>query len=95
MAAGTTYKIDSRWMDLESEAVAFGSRTVQVAYATTAPANAIFKSEFDQRHPHENALSALVAAAGMGLLVAFIGTLALVGPALWLRRARFDVIRSK
>ena len=38
-AAGSTYKIDSHWMDTEAEAVAFGSGPVQIAYAATAPAD--------------------------------------------------------
>ena len=85
--AGTPYKIDSHWMDTEAQAVAFGSTPVQIAYATTAPADGIFKSEFDKRDPKEGMMSALTTAAGLGLLGAFIGTLALLGQFPWLRRS--------
>jgi len=86
-AAGSTYKIDSHWMDTQAEALAFGSGPVQIAFATTAPADGIFKREFDQRDPKEGIMSALITAAGLGLLGAFLGTLALLWQLPWLRRS--------
>lgn len=85
--AGTMYKIDSEWMDTEAEAVALGSKPVQIAYATTAPAEGVFKSEFDRRDPNEGIASALTTAAGLALLGAIIGTLALLWQFPWLRRS--------
>ena len=83
--AGTSYKLNSDWLDTEAEAMA--ATPAQVAYATTAPADAMFKSEFDQRDPDESYAGALLKSAGLGLLVALIGTLALMWKFPWLRRA--------
>ena len=84
--AGTTYKLDTEWLDTVAEAEALAGTAVQIAYATTAPAHGVFKSDFDKRDPKEGIASALVSAAGFGLLGAIIGTLALLWQFPWLRR---------
>jgi hypothetical protein len=76
--AGTDYKIDTHWMSSESEAVAMADTPVQVAYAATAPAEAIFKSEFDKRDPHESMAGAIGGAAGIGFLLSIFLTLVLI-----------------
>ncbi len=73
--SGTTYKLDTDWMDTLPEAEAMFATPVQVAYATTAPAEGIFKSEYDARDPDEGIFGALLKALGLGLGVALVGTL--------------------
>ncbi len=76
--AGTTYKIDTSWMNSVAEAEAMAATPVQIAYATTAPADGIFKSDFDKRDPTESTAGALGNAAEFGLIGALILTLLLV-----------------
>lgn len=85
--AGATYKIDSAWLKTEAEAEALANAPVQVAYATTAPADGVFKSEFDQRDPNESIPGALAKACGLGFLLAIVGTLLLIWKYPVLRRA--------
>lgn len=85
--AGTTYKIDTPWMDTAAEAEALIETPVQVAYATTAPADGVFKSDFDKRDPKEGIPSALATAGGFGLIASLLITLFLAWKFPWLRRA--------
>jgi hypothetical protein len=85
--AGTTYKIDSGWMNSVAEAEALAATPVQLAYAPAAPADAVFKSEFDKRDAKEGVVDVLGKAAGLGLLLAFVGTLFLIWKFPVLRRA--------
>ncbi len=85
--AGTTYKIDSDWMSTVAEAEALAATPVQIAYATTAPADAVFKSDFDKRDAGEGVSSVLGKAAGLGFLLAIVGTLLLIWKFPVLRRA--------
>lgn len=87
MAAGTSYKIESEYFDTLAEAEAMAAAPVQIAYATTAPADGIFKTEFDARDPKEGTTSALVEAGGIGLVIAIIGTIVLLWQFPWFRRA--------
>jgi hypothetical protein len=85
--AGTTYKIDSGWMNSVAEAEALAATPVQLAYAPTAPADAVFKSDFDKRDAHEGMVDVLGKAAGLGLLLGLVGTLLLIWKFPVLRRA--------
>lgn len=87
VAAGNSYKIDSEYVDTLAEAETMAGAPVQIAYATTAPADGVFKTEFDQRDPTEGTASALVEAGGIGLVIAIIGTIALLWQFPWFRRA--------
>ena len=77
-AGGTTYKLDTDWMDTKEAAMAMADTPVQIAYATATPGDAVFKSEFDARDPNEGIMSALLKAAGIALLAAFGITLVLL-----------------
>ena len=87
MAAGTSYKIESDYFDTLAEAEAMAAAPVQIAYAKTAPAEGVFKSEFDKRDPGEGTTSALVEAGGIGLVIAILGTIVLLWQFPWFRRA--------
>ena len=76
--AGTTYKIDTDWKNTVAEAEAMAATPVQIAYATTAPADGVFKTDFDKRDPNESTAGALASAALFGLFGAIIGTLILL-----------------
>ena len=84
---GTTYKIDSDWMSTVAEAEALAATPVQIAYATTAPADAVFKSDFDKRDVNEGVTGVIGKAAGLGFLLAIVGTLFLIWKFPVLRRA--------
>lgn len=85
--AGTTYPMDTPFMDTEAEALAMAAAPVEIAYAANAPAMAEFKSDFDKRDPNAGMGGALLTAAGLGLLGAIIGTLVLMWKFPWFRRA--------
>ena len=87
VVAGTTYKIDSDWKSSIAEAEALAASPVQVAYAPTAPADAVFKSDFDNRDKNEGMTDVLGKAAGLGFLLAIVGTLFLIWKFPVLRRA--------
>jgi hypothetical protein len=76
--AGTTYKIDSGWMNSVAEAEAL---------AASAPADGVFKTEFDGRDAGEGMMDVLGKALGLGFLLAIVGTLFLVWKFPALRRA--------
>lgn len=84
--AGTSYKKDTDWMDTVAEAEALAATPVQIAYATSKPADGVFKSDYDKRDPNEGMMSALLSAAGFGLLGGIVGTLILLWQFPWLRR---------
>lgn len=66
---------------------ALAASPVQIACATTAPADAVFKSGFDQRDAAEGVSAIVGKAAGLGFLLAIVGTLFLVWKFPVLRRA--------
>jgi hypothetical protein len=76
--AGTTYKIDSDWMSTVAEAEALAATPVQIAYAASAPADGVFKSDFDKRDVTESVPGAVSKAAGLGFLLAIFATLFLI-----------------
>lgn len=76
--AGATYKIDSDWMDTVAQAEALAASPVEIAYAASAPADGVFKSEFDKRDVTEGVTGAVGKAAGLGFLVAIFATLFLI-----------------
>lgn len=82
---GANFTIDTDWFDTVEEAEKMAASPVQIAFATGKPDDAIFKTEFDTRDPNEGILTALLSGAGLGLFVAFIGTLVL----LW----KFPILR--
>ena len=84
--AGATYKMDTAWMETKAEAEAMAAKPLQVAYATTAPAEAIFKSDFDKRDPDAGIASALFRALWIGVLAAVLITLGLLWKFPFLRR---------
>lgn len=86
VADGKPYKIDTEWFGTAAEAEAMAASQVQVAYATTAPAQGIFKSEYDQRDPKAGKMGAMATAAGTALLAGIIGTLLLLWQFPWFRR---------
>jgi hypothetical protein len=85
-AAGTKYMKDSEWMDTQAQAEALGNSPVQIVYAAAAPAEGIFKSEFDKRDPKAGLMTELLTAAGMALIAALLGTLGLNWYFPWMRR---------
>ncbi|NHZ79156.1 DUF3592 domain-containing protein [Massilia sp. CCM 8695] len=76
--AGATYKKDSHWFDTVEQAEALASSPVQIAFATNKPADAVFKTEFDQRDPGEGMGSALTTAGMIGFFLALLGTAVLL-----------------
>ena len=84
--AGVSYKIDSASMDKEEALAAAAIPNVQVAYVSTAPAQALLKSEFDARDPKESVFGAIITAAGIALLIGIIGSLILSWKFGWLSR---------
>lgn len=87
VVAGTTYKIDSDWKGSMAAAEALAATPVQLVYATTSPADAAFKSDFDKRDQNEGMSDVLGKAAGLGFLLAIFGTLFLIWKFPVLRRA--------
>jgi hypothetical protein len=85
--AGTSYPMDTAFMSTEAEALAMAASPVQIVYAANTPAVAEFKSDFDSRDPKAGMGGALLTAAGLGLLLAIIGTLVLMWKFPWFRRA--------
>lgn len=75
---GASFKKDTEWFDTVEEAEKMAASPVQIAFATGKPDDSVFKSEFDTRDPKEGILSALLGAAGIGLAMAFVGTLVLL-----------------
>ncbi|HEX8613903.1 MAG TPA: hypothetical protein VF800_21715 [Telluria sp.] len=75
---GATFKKDTEWFDTVEEAEKMAASPVQIAFATGKPEDSVFKTEFDTRDPNEGLLSALLGAAGIGLAMAFVGTLILL-----------------
>lgn len=87
VVAGSTYKIDSDWKSSMAAAEALAATPVQVVYATTSPADAAFKSDFDKRDINQSTSDVLRKAAGLGFLLAIFATLFLVWKFPVLRRA--------
>ncbi len=75
---GATFKKDTDWFDTVEEAEKMADSPVQIAFATGKPDDSIFKTEYDTRDPKEGIMSAVLAGAGIGLFMAFIGTLVLL-----------------
>ena len=83
---GANFTKDTDWFDTVEEAEKMAASPVQIAFAAGKPDDAIFKTEFDTRDPSEGILSTLLRAAGLGLFVAFGGTLVLLWKFPFLRR---------
>ncbi|MDM5177939.1 hypothetical protein PO883_12130 [Massilia sp. DJPM01] len=76
--AGINYKMDSDWLDTVADAETLASSPVQIAYDSTKPENAVFRSDFDKRDPNEGTVSALISAGGLGLFLALLVTAVLL-----------------
>lgn len=76
--AGNNYPIDSTFMDTEAEAMEFAAKPVEVAYATTAPATAVFKTAYDKRDTSQGMGSLILEALGFGFLLSLLGTAVLL-----------------
>ncbi len=84
---GASYAIDTAFFDTEEQAMAVAAAPMEVAYAVTAPADGVFRSEFDKRDPSAGMGSAVLSAAGFGLLLSIVLTLVMVWKFPWLRTA--------